>query len=323
MPVIRYSMNDGAEVRHRSWVKYVLIIAIGAIVAIAIEVIVCYSGRLPATIDERDLQTRSRAVSALGSPSLEIVMLARNVSRTLFGVQMPSVLPVAPNERLTVTLWEHRCYLPAFQRLIVVSRADGKIIFVGGASHMFFPIVIRRFGAASVSFDPVAPALRPLEFVVPAGARNIREFAQAGASGVAYEAMLSSAEGLINSMAIRAAAHGWRPLRESVLNPGIPSDYVRGWEDFEDISRRPAVRVRQWVAEWRNMKGDVLSYSLRSESSTPAPSLPSSIEVSALVTPARLINPVIARVVSPARVEQLKSLEIAPGIDPNARYKSP
>ena len=58
---------------------------------------------------------------------------------------------------------------------------------------------------------------------------------------------------------------GYRPLRESYLNPGIPSSHVRGWTGYRDISVTPEKRVRQWLAEWQNEDGNLVFGALRYE----------------------------------------------------------
>ena len=45
---------------------------------------------------------------------------------------------------------------------------------------------------------------------------------------------------------------GYRPLRQS--------DYVRGWSDFTDQARQ---HIYQWMGEWRNKDGDLVTYTLQ------------------------------------------------------------
>lgn len=56
---------------------------------------------------------------------------------------------------------------------------------------------------------------------------------------------------------------GWRPLKESFLNPGSNSSHVRSWTDFVDSTQSHRVRVHQWSAEWEYDDGSVVSYTLR------------------------------------------------------------
>lgn len=56
---------------------------------------------------------------------------------------------------------------------------------------------------------------------------------------------------------------GWKPLKESYLNPGLPSSHVRGWTDFIDATVKPKRQVHQWLAQWESVNKDILWCSLR------------------------------------------------------------
>lgn len=56
------------------------------------------------------------------------------------------------------------------------------------------------------------------------------------------------------------AIQGWQPLDESYLNPGIKSSHITGWHSFVDGTTHPKLRIHQWLAEWRNIDGDTLTY---------------------------------------------------------------
>jgi hypothetical protein len=55
----------------------------------------------------------------------------------------------------------------------------------------------------------------------------------------------------------------WAPLKEDWLNPGIPSSHVRGWTEFLDDNRGALQHVHQWLAQWKDPSGNIVSYSLR------------------------------------------------------------
>ncbi|SRR6266436_156691 len=54
----------------------------------------------------------------------------------------------------------------------------------------------------------------------------------------------------------------WKPLKSDFWNPSIPSSHVRGWQQFDDSTTKPATRVSQWMAQWENSEHDVVSYTL-------------------------------------------------------------
>jgi hypothetical protein len=56
---------------------------------------------------------------------------------------------------------------------------------------------------------------------------------------------------------------GWHPLKESFLNPDIPSSITKGWEAFIDGTSDPNQQVHQWIADWSNSSGDILTYGLQ------------------------------------------------------------
>ncbi len=58
-------------------------------------------------------------------------------------------------------------------------------------------------------------------------------------------------------------AKGWQPLKESFLNPGIPSSIVKGWESYIDQATNPNQKVHQWITDWSNPSGDILTYGLQ------------------------------------------------------------
>jgi hypothetical protein len=56
---------------------------------------------------------------------------------------------------------------------------------------------------------------------------------------------------------------GWHPLKESFLNPGTPSSMTTGWESFIDGTTIPNQEVHQWIADWSNSSGDILTYGIQ------------------------------------------------------------
>ena len=56
---------------------------------------------------------------------------------------------------------------------------------------------------------------------------------------------------------------GWLPLKDDWLNPGLPSSHLRGWTHFVDITSGTPRQVHQWAAQWQDLSGNVVTYSLR------------------------------------------------------------
>jgi hypothetical protein len=71
------------------------------------------------------------------------------------------------------------------------------------------------------------------------------------------------AESIIEWITRGLEFRGWHPLKESFLNPGIPSSITQGWESFMDRTTEPNQRVHQWIADWSNSSGDILTYGLQ------------------------------------------------------------
>jgi hypothetical protein len=105
----------------------------------------------------------------------------------------------------------------------------------------------------------------PHELVVFPGARAVKPETQSnGTIGVTYELdMPYPATGLLQAVHQTFSAADWRPMVDDWLNPGLASSHSRGWTSFIDGTRKPEMTVHQWMAQWQNVKGDVVLYVLR------------------------------------------------------------
>ena len=56
---------------------------------------------------------------------------------------------------------------------------------------------------------------------------------------------------------------GWQPLAYDFLNPKIPSSQVRGWEEFLDGTSQPMSCIHQWLGNWKDASGDIVTYAFR------------------------------------------------------------
>jgi hypothetical protein len=54
----------------------------------------------------------------------------------------------------------------------------------------------------------------------------------------------------------------WHGRTEHFLNKGIPTSQVRGWQEFDDLSVKPPEHVWQWLGEWQDASGRILTLAL-------------------------------------------------------------
>ena len=113
--------------------------------------------------------------------------------------------------------------------------------------------------AVSAAEDPC-----PTSLVVVPGARDLRCAPSRGTIQVAYS--LTSpypATQVLSSLNDSLRTQDWLPLHEDFMNPGLESSHARGWTSFEDATVDPPRSVHQWLADWVNLKGEILRFSLR------------------------------------------------------------
>ncbi len=71
------------------------------------------------------------------------------------------------------------------------------------------------------------------------------------------------AENFIEWLTLELKSQGWTPLKESFLNPGLSTSINRGWGSFIDGTTTPNQKIHQWITDWRNSAGDILTYGLQ------------------------------------------------------------
>ncbi len=107
---------------------------------------------------------------------------------------------------------------------------------------------------------------RPEAFVVLPNAEKAAFVTFHGTRQMRYEFVEPyPAKTALKSISDRLDSLGWKPLKNSYLQPDRPSSHVTGWKEFQDGTKTPWVKVKQWMAEWRSPSGDVVSYILRYE----------------------------------------------------------
>ena len=95
---------------------------------------------------------------------------------------------------------------------------------------------------------------------------------------------------LIDWLANELNRKGWKPLEYDFLDPNIKLSHVTGWTNFIDSRKPVEYQVHQWLANWKHASGSVVRYQLRYQyPKTSQPDL-STVEVSAVSIPARLVK---------------------------------
>ncbi len=77
---------------------------------------------------------------------------------------------------------------------------------------------------------------------------------------------------------------GWQPLKNDFLNPDTPSSQVEGWKEFLDATQQPPLCVRQWLGDWKDASGNIVTYGFRYAQKCDSSSL-TDLEVKAWYTP--------------------------------------
>jgi hypothetical protein len=129
--------------------------------------------------------------------------------------------------------------------------------------------------------------------MVPKGATDVVARSDGKAAAVEYRMSAPyPAEGFLAKVVARMEQRGWKSTETDLLNPTIPSSNVRGWTSYVDGRVSPHVGVHQWLGDWRNQEGDVVSYALRYSSAAddptrkPPPPNNSDLHVTAFLIPA-------------------------------------
>jgi hypothetical protein len=130
----------------------------------------------------------------------------------------------------------------------------------------------------------VQPGNLEQALVEPPGAYNLIHGSQDGSWEVAYDLEEPyPAREFLDWLTRRLTDLGWKPLRESWLNPGTPTSHTSGWSKHEDGMVTPSLRVDQWWGEWTNAAGAILFYVLKYSYPTRGEPIRNTLFVSAVV----------------------------------------
>jgi hypothetical protein len=157
----------------------------------------------------------------------------------------------------------------------------------------FFFVLALTLGCRLGGAHP--PEKLPVELLVPAGAREVESRVERGVAAVKFKMNAAyPAPDFLASASSRLEPLGWKKLPTDWLNPTIPSSHMRGWTSFPDTRTRPFMGVHQWIGDWQNMSGDVVTYSLRYASPVQdtqhkvAPPTNDNLEVTEMLIPAAM-----------------------------------
>lgn len=129
----------------------------------------------------------------------------------------------------------------------------------------------RYFGALFVLclMIPTEPFAAPQKsvysdsLVVVPGAKEIRFDKLFGTDQLTYSLTTEfPAQDFITVIKEKLKSRGWLPMEYYFFNPGTPTAHVRGWTKFQDYSKEHPEQVHQWVGDWKNDKGEVVTYAL-------------------------------------------------------------
>ena len=146
---------------------------------------------------------------------------------------------------------------------------------LGRGSHWLalaaFAVSLCSVGCAQSRDIPVANL--PPELLVPNGATEIVARGDGKTAAVKYRMSAPyPADSFLAEVKARLSLRGWKAAQTDLLNPTIPTSNVRGWTSYFDVRVSPHLAVHQWLGDWHNREGDVVSYALRYSSAADDPS---------------------------------------------------
>jgi len=119
------------------------------------------------------------------------------------------------------------------------------------------------FDKSIKTFDKKPPNYPDALILLP-NASEIRYYELAGTYQLTYRVSVEyPAKPAIAAISEELKRLNWAPLGEDYLNPGLSSSHVRGWTSFEDATKKPRQTVHQWLADWENQTGEVVTYGFR------------------------------------------------------------
>jgi hypothetical protein len=159
-------------------------------------------------------------------------------------------------------------------------------------------VVMAAAALASAACSEEAPTAAAA-LAVPDGATNVRSERGFGVDGVEYDLPAGDGNAVVAAIHQRLLREGFKPTAELwVLSAPRSSSFSGGWQCFPVSVEHLQQGLRyQWIADWRNDAGDVVTYTV---GCSPLPPRCERIDVAAHVMPASRVqqdrpNPVIDR----------------------------
>jgi hypothetical protein len=97
------------------------------------------------------------------------------------------------------------------------------------------------------------------------------------------------ASSALSEISTQLKATGWQPVKEDILNPGLPSSHVKGWSDFENASRQPTTIDHQWMGSWEDKYGNIVTYIFLYQYPKTEKKNLSNLQIHAIYEPASLV----------------------------------
>jgi hypothetical protein len=98
------------------------------------------------------------------------------------------------------------------------------------------------------------------------------------------------ASGVITWISQKLQKDGWEPLPYDSLEPDLSSSHVTGWQHFLDGTKKPILCVHQWLGDWKDAAGDVVTYAFRYTQPKCETSDLTDLEVSAIYSPEAVVQ---------------------------------
>ncbi len=143
--------------------------------------------------------------------------------------------------------------------------------------------------------DSQDPAEYSKSLIIPQGAENIRYYKMRGTDQVQFQLKERfPANSIIQYIDTKLKDMGWFHLEYDFLNPDIPTSHIAGWRFYIDRTKSPELEVKAWGSDWRNERGDIVTYSFRY--SYPRKGQPNltQVQATAIYSPSDLVKKIVA-----------------------------
>jgi hypothetical protein len=131
-----------------------------------------------------------------------------------------------------------------------------------GSSSLFVLVGLTFLAAACRPNYDIPVSALPASLQPIPGAKDVEAKGDGRTFGVSYVLNAPYPAAEVLTAIKRQIPAEWTPRTESYLNPGIPTSHVRGWSSYGDLTTKPSSWAYQWMSEWEDRDGDILTYTL-------------------------------------------------------------